>query len=48
MLQLVKIDVVGVTKHFLTKYTNGNKLENIDVQLIEQVQESNYDLEGKY
>ena len=48
MLQLVKIDVVGVTKHFLTKYTNGNKLENIDVLLIEQVQESNYDLEGKY
>ena len=48
MLQLVKTDVVGVTKHFLTKCTNGNKLENIEVQLIEQVQESNYDLEGKY
>ena len=28
----------GVAKHFLTKFTNGNKVENIEVQLIEQVQ----------
>ena len=27
---------------------NGNKAENIEVQLIEQVQEGNYDLEGKF
>ena len=30
-----------------TKCTNGNKVENIEVQLIEYVQEGNYDLEGK-
>ena len=40
-------DRSGVTKHFLTKCTNGNKVENIKDQLIEKVQESNYDLEGK-
>ena len=37
----------GVTKHFLTKFTNGNKVENIEFQLIEQVQEGDYDLKGK-
>ena len=37
----------GVAKHFLTKCTNGKKVENIEVQLIEKVQESNYNLEGK-
>ena len=36
-----------MVKHFLTKCTNSNKVENIEVELIEQVQESNYDLEGK-
>ena len=36
-----------MAKHFLTKCTNGNKVENIEVQLIEQVREGNYDLEGK-
>ena len=40
-------DRYGVAKHFLTKCTNGNKVENIEVQLIEQVQEGNYDLEGR-
>ena len=29
----------GVANHFLTKSTNGNKVENIEVQLTEQVQE---------
>ena len=37
----------GVAEHFLTKCTNGNKVENTEIQLIEQVQEGNYDLEGK-
>ena len=32
-------DRCGVAKYFLTKCTNGNKVENIEVQLIEQVQE---------
>ena len=36
-----------MAKHFLTKCTNGNKLENIEAQLVEQVQESNYNLEGR-
>ena len=36
-----------MAKHFLTKCTNGNKAEHIEVQLIEQVQEGNYDLEGR-
>ena len=40
-------DRCGVAKHFLTKCTNGNKVENIEVQLIEQVLEGNYDLEGR-
>ena len=40
-------DRYGVAKHFLTKCTNGNKAENLEVQLIEQVQEDHYDLEGK-
>ena len=40
-------DRCGVAKHFLTKCTNGNKIEHIEVQLIEQVQEGNYDLEGR-
>ena len=30
-----------------TKCTNGNKVEDIEVQVIEYVQEGNYDLEGK-
>ena len=40
-------DRCGVTKHFLTKCTDGNNVGNIKVQLIEQVQEGNYDLEAK-
>ena len=40
-------DKFSVAKHFLTKCTNSNKVENTEVQLIEQVQEGNYDLEGK-
>ena len=35
-------------KHLFTKCTNVNKAKNIVVQLIEQVVESNYDLEGKF
>ena len=37
----------GVTKHFLNKCTNGNKVEHFDVKPIEQVQEGNFDLEGR-
>ena len=40
-------DTSGVAKHFLIKCTNGNKVANIEVPLIEQVQEGNYDLEGR-
>ena len=40
-------DRYGVHKHFLTKCTNGNKVENTEVQLTEQVQQGNYDLERK-
>ena len=36
-----------MAKHFLTKCTNDNKIENIEVQLIEQVLEGNHDLEGR-
>ena len=36
-----------MAKHFPCKCTNGNKVENIEVQLIEKVQEGNYDLEGR-
>ena len=44
---ITRKDRCGVAKHFLTKCTNGNKVENIELQLIEQVEEGNYDLEGK-
>ena len=37
----------GVAKHFLNKCTGINKLENVEVQLIEEVKEVNYKLEGK-
>ena len=40
-------DRCGVAQHFLAKCTNGNKVENIEVQLIEQVQEGNYVFGGK-
>ena len=33
-----------MAKHFVTKCANGNKVENIRFQLIEQVQEGNHDL----
>ena len=36
-----------MAKHFLTKCTNDNKIEKLEVQLIEQVLEGNYDLEGR-
>ena len=36
-----------MAKHFLTKCTDVGKLENIEVHLIEQVEEGNYDVEGK-
>ena len=36
-----------MAKHFLTKCTNGNKVANTEVQLIEQVLEGNYDIEGR-
>ena len=37
----------GVAKHFVNNYTRINKLENVEVHLIEEVKEGNYDLEGK-
>ena len=40
-------DRCGVAKQFLTKCTNGNEVANIEVQLIEQVEEGNYDLDGR-
>ena len=40
-------DRCGVAKQFLTKCTNGNEVANIEFQLIEQVQEGNYDLDGR-
>ena len=36
-----------MTKHFLNNCTGINKLDNVEVQLIEEVKEGNYDLEGK-
>ena len=35
-----------MAKHFLTKYTDGKNVENIDVQETEQVQKGNFDLKG--
>ena len=40
-------DRCGVAKHFLTKCVTLNRLENVEIQLIEQVSEGNYDLEDK-
>ena len=40
-------DRCGVAKHFLNDCTGINKLENVEVQLIEVVKEGNYDLGGK-
>ena len=37
----------GVAKHFLTKCTDIGKLWNIEVHLIKQVEEGNYDVQGK-
>ena len=37
----------GAVKQFLTKCTDVNKIENIDVYLIEQVEEGDFDVEGK-
>ena len=36
-----------VAKHFLIKCTDIGKHENIEVHLIEQVEEGDYDVEGK-
>ena len=41
-------DRCGAAKYFLTKCAEVNKVENIEVQLIEQIQEGNYDHEGKF
>ena len=35
-------------KHFLNNCTGINKIENVEVQLIEEVKEGSYDLEGKF
>ena len=40
-------DRCGVAKHFLTKCADAGKLENIEVHLIEQVEEGDYNAEGK-
>ena len=40
-------DRCGVAKHFLNNFTGINKLENVEVKLIEEVKEGNFDLEGK-
>ena len=40
-------DRYGVAKHFLIRYTDGNKVRNIEVQLIEKVQNRYYDRKGK-
>ena len=37
----------GVVKHFLSNCAGINKLENVEIQLIEEVKERNCDLEGK-
>ena len=34
-------------KHFLNICTGIYKLENVEIQLIEEVKEGNYDVEGK-
>ena len=34
-----------MTKYFLNNCTGVNKFENVEVQLIEEVKEGNYDLE---
>ena len=39
-------DRCGVAKHFLTKCTDAGKFENIEIHLIEQVEEGDYDVEG--
>ena len=36
-----------MAKQFLTKCTDVDKIENIEVHLIEQVEEDDYDVEGK-
>ena len=40
-------DRCGVAKHFLNNCTGINKLENVEIQPIEEVKEGHYDLEGK-
>ena len=40
-------DTCGVAKHFLPKCTDVGKLKNIEVHLIEQVEQGDYDVEGK-
>ena len=48
-----KIDIIagkdrcGVARYFLNKCTNGNKVANIEVQLIGLVLQGNYDIEGR-
>ena len=40
-------DRCGVAKHFLTKNTNIIMTRKIELHLIEQLEECNYDVEGK-
>ena len=40
-------DRCGVAKHFLAKCTDVGKLENLEIQLIEEVKPGNYDIERK-
>ena len=37
-----------MAKHFLCKCSGGKKVENIEVQLIEKEQASNFDFEVSY
>ena len=46
-MRFLGLDRCGVAKHFLTKCTDVSKLENFAVHLIEQVEEGDYDVEGK-
>lgn len=41
-------DRCGEAKHFLIKCADIRKLENIEFYLIEQVEEGDYDAEGKF
>ena len=40
-------DKCGVAKHFLTKTINASIIRKIELQLIERLEEDNFDGEGK-